>query len=1023
MKACKTLLSFFLILAMLVSGLVSCTDPNDTTTGGDDPTPPNEPNGLSVTFMVDGTLYEQKTIALEGTPELPKTPEKQGYIFDGWYWDDGVWEKPFSLLSLQNLALGVEAKVYAKWLDGGTARLATPKGLQEGAGVLSWNAVIGATGYEVQIDSNDPIATDKAFIDLTARLTREGRYTICVRATTDAEGTADSAWSEVFIYVVDGNAAQAHPANAYGIGFGYDLANSEYYNVEAVKGVSPLDLNLLAPYIGKATFSIASSDYAMGETVEDYMRSYNTQIGMSMSAEGQYKCFTAGMKNSFNASLSAQKAGHAYQSFFTYFYNVVDDAYKIQNRTPADLRGMLSTNFINDLDRATPETARLTDDQLARYIIDVYGTHLVTGVLLGGRLECSYHITSTTQKGCLDAMMELETQASAGISGMFSANTSLDVKTEVSLSESVSNRQVVLKVKPFGGANIALGTLKELEENRSAWVDSLNDEKNRNAVGLLSDGLLPIFSLVPTDEKYDGVRAALESIFYATVDEAYQSTIAKYSLLSDTQFIDLSEYYSPVITEQDMTQKFNHTLYQDGIFHVKGKSGENNEIKKYVFHGLYEAENHQGDICRTMLKNFTIQVDSNHDIEIVLENVSFTAADGLPVIRLNPTEKQNITVTLTVNGESILIGGNGKDATEAGQNGGDGASAIDFSSSANAKLVIDGNGTLTAIGGNGGDGYNGADGENGTNATSTSTTAEPGKTGQAGGNGGNGGNAIYAAEVTAKNGFLLLYGGVGGDGANGGNGGNGGNGKAGTDGSPTNGGHGGNGGNGGSGGNGGISGNGITGTAYIENASVTVTIYSNGAGGNGGNGGVGGNGGSAGSKTPFLGIGHGSSGTAGNAGSGGNGGAGGTSGFTATDIAGFSNGNLTVKAIFNNSSMVGYGGDGNKGGKGGNTGQAHEWSNDANKVGAGGSGGNAGSGGNFLCLSAYLSNEIVNETSVTADIEERNGVVGEGGASGRLAVNNKETTDGTKVGQEGTITSSGVIVYLDTAVRGTIVNP
>lgn len=843
MKACKTLLSFFLILAMLVSGLVSCENPNDPNKGGDGPTSTDGPSGLSVAFMVDGALYEQKKIALEGTPELPKTPEKQGYIFDGWYWDDGVWEKPFSLLSLQNLALGVEAKVYAKWLDGGAARLATPKNLRESEGVLSWDSVLGATGYEVQIDEDQPITTSKAYIDLTSLLSKEGRYTICVRATTTSEGTASSAWSAAFVYVMSGNAVQNHPAYGYGIGYGYDLANSEYYNVAARKLVSPLDLALLAPYVGKTTFSIASSDYAMGETVEDYMRSYNTQIGMSMSAEGQYKCFSAGMKNSFNASLSAKKAGHSYQSFFTYFYNVIDDAYAIQNRTPEDLRGMLSANFKNDLDRATPETERLNDEQLAKYIIETYGTHVVTGVMLGGRLECSYHITSTTQKGCLDAMMALETQASGGISGIFSANTSLDVKTEVSLSDSVENKQIVLKVKPFGGANYSFGNLDELEENRAAWVESLNDEKNRNAVGLLSDGLLPIFALVP--EQYVEIREALESIYKATIDEAYQSTIAKYSLSSDTEFIDLSEHYAPTVPTVDMATEFKHTLYQNGIFHVKGKSGENNEIKKYIFHGLYEAENHQGDICRTMLKNFVIQIDSNHDIEIVLENVSFASPDELPVIRLNPTERQNITVTLTCNGESILIGGNGKDATEAGQNGGDGASAIDFSASQNAKLVVGGDGTLTIVGGNGGNGMNGNDGESQSKANA-STDGANGGDGTAGSNGGHGAAAIVTSTVNVLSGNPTLKGGNGGrggDGGNGGDGGDGGDGKvhaekvwvikdacSGMDA--------GNGGNGGQGGNGGIGGRGATAVSASLSGECVLENGVNGADGKGGDGGA-----------------------------------------------------------------------------------------------------------------------------------------------------------------------------------------
>lgn len=48
---------------------------------------------------------------------LPEDPVKENYIFDGWYWDDGVWEKPFTILSMldQPISERMDLKVYAKW--------------------------------------------------------------------------------------------------------------------------------------------------------------------------------------------------------------------------------------------------------------------------------------------------------------------------------------------------------------------------------------------------------------------------------------------------------------------------------------------------------------------------------------------------------------------------------------------------------------------------------------------------------------------------------------------------------------------------------------------------------------------------------------------------------------------------------------------------------------------------------------------------------------------------------------------
>lgn len=43
--------------------------------------------------------------------ELPQNPQKAGYVFGGWYFDQGVWNKPFSA----NTKIEQDTEVYAKW--------------------------------------------------------------------------------------------------------------------------------------------------------------------------------------------------------------------------------------------------------------------------------------------------------------------------------------------------------------------------------------------------------------------------------------------------------------------------------------------------------------------------------------------------------------------------------------------------------------------------------------------------------------------------------------------------------------------------------------------------------------------------------------------------------------------------------------------------------------------------------------------------------------------------------------------
>ena len=68
-------------------------------------------------FMVDGEVYAVVNTAGEETVKLPENPTKEGYIFDGWYWDDGIWAQPFTAESLLEQKLESDMAVYAKWLE------------------------------------------------------------------------------------------------------------------------------------------------------------------------------------------------------------------------------------------------------------------------------------------------------------------------------------------------------------------------------------------------------------------------------------------------------------------------------------------------------------------------------------------------------------------------------------------------------------------------------------------------------------------------------------------------------------------------------------------------------------------------------------------------------------------------------------------------------------------------------------------------------------------------------------------
>ena len=70
-----------------------------------------------IVFMVDGTEHASISTAGEETLTMPNDPTKDGYIFDGWFLDLGVWKKSFTKDSFIDALLTGDVEVYAKFTE------------------------------------------------------------------------------------------------------------------------------------------------------------------------------------------------------------------------------------------------------------------------------------------------------------------------------------------------------------------------------------------------------------------------------------------------------------------------------------------------------------------------------------------------------------------------------------------------------------------------------------------------------------------------------------------------------------------------------------------------------------------------------------------------------------------------------------------------------------------------------------------------------------------------------------------
>ena len=99
------------LLTALVFLLLSC--------GKDDEKQDTADKKYKIEFIVEGRVYDIINTTGKSKVKMPVSPEKSGYLFSGWYFDEGTWEQKFTESTPLSDPISSDITVYAKFVQSG----------------------------------------------------------------------------------------------------------------------------------------------------------------------------------------------------------------------------------------------------------------------------------------------------------------------------------------------------------------------------------------------------------------------------------------------------------------------------------------------------------------------------------------------------------------------------------------------------------------------------------------------------------------------------------------------------------------------------------------------------------------------------------------------------------------------------------------------------------------------------------------------------------------------------------------
>ncbi|MBQ8322121.1 MAG: InlB B-repeat-containing protein [Clostridia bacterium] len=365
--------------------------------------------------------------------------------------------------------------------------LPAPTGVRIEGGYVTWNPVEYATKYTISIDGKEYFCDENKY---PASSIKDGEHIIKAKANGDGIRYSTSPYSEELkVNLIEGAIASSGYYSQFDeltmqesfLGYGFDVINSSVFYDKTVKTSSPIFktdelMNLRLLKVDSKSNYISE---VQSESIDTFMEEWNA--GLNVNVSWGKKKVGGSVSVSTNFSGGSETAKSKYFHVMT-FNN--QKFYIVMQGTTDQYRAMLSEGFEKDL----------YSDMSPAELFNKYGTHFITGAVMGGKINSYYLYTSEEETDFFDMSAKVSTSVRA-----WSAKT--DVSVETGYRQEAESKRIYIKntLEVLGGGDFAMLADTDIGAMYGDWQKSLEDHSS--LIGIKDSGSLwPIWDLIDPEK-------------------------------------------------------------------------------------------------------------------------------------------------------------------------------------------------------------------------------------------------------------------------------------------------------------------------------------------------------------------------------------------------------------------------------------------------------------------------------------------------------------------------------------------